>query len=384
MISIFREYQEVIKILLEYLKQYKEGKRKYFLKLFEFQEPITFSKEFEENRFDKWQPFFNYHIEDIVESNNLHREVLPNELIFDIDADNWNSARQLALNLEEVLNKLQIPFNRWSSGRYLHYHVFLEDKEITTTQNKEFIELVKNHFQTILKRKNYTVNDVLQLEREVFKAFGLVILERINPIENAHIDLLKFQSEKCLIRAEGSLNFKTRAYKTYLETLPEEQPLIRASWQVKFPSEIKTWKPNPEFYWKLFFFTYRKYVKPKYQIETKPIRKRKKQKQKLKENKIEWIEKLLEKGFSDGRKRLINLVFAPYLTNVRNLDIEEAISIINDWLSKCQSLYPTKINQTYIRYQVRYAKRRNLLPISKEKAKEKFADVEEILKTISE
>jgi hypothetical protein len=370
-------------MLLENLKEYKEQKRKYFLKLFEFQEPITFSKEFEENRFDKWQLFYNYHIEDIVDSNNLHREVLSNELIFDIDADNWNSARQLALNLEEVLNKLQIPFNRWSSGRYLHYHVFLEDKEITTTPNKEFLELVKNHFETILKRKSYTANDVLQLEREVFKTIGLIVLERINPIENAHIDLLKFQSEKSLIRAEGSLNFKTRAYKTYLETLPEEQPLIRASWQVKFPEEIKVWKPKPEFYWKLFFLAYQKYVKPKYEIRTepKPIATKR---EKGKENKVEWIEKLLEKPFPDGRKRLINLVFAPYLVNIKKLDVEEAINDINDWLSKCQSLYPTKINQTYIRYQVRYAKRRNLLPISKEKAKEKFADVEEILKIIGD
>jgi hypothetical protein len=382
--SIFRDYQEVIKVVLEKLKEYKEQKRKYFLKLFEFQEPITFSKEFEENRFDKWQPLYNYNIEEIVDANNLHREVLANELVFDIDADNWNSARQLALNLEEVLNKLQIPFNRWSSGRYLHYHVFLEDKEITTTPNKEFLELVKNHFETILKRKSYTVNDVLQLEREVFKAIGLVILERINPIENAHIDLLKFQSEKALIRAEGSLNFKTRAYKTYLETLPEEQPLIKASWQVKFPTEIKTWKPQPEFYWKLFFFAYRKYIKPKYEIKTEPKPTRKKEKEKLKENKIEWIEKLLENPFSDGRKRLINLVFAPYLTNILNYSEEESIALINDWLSKCQSLYPTRINQTYIRYQVRYAKKRKLLPLSKEKMKEKFGDVEEILKIVGE
>jgi hypothetical protein len=371
-------------MLIEKLKEYQEQKRNYFLQLFTFQEPIIFSKEIESNIFDKWKPFYNYNLEEIVDANNLHREILNNELVFDIDAKDWQSARLLALRLEKTLNKFQIPFNRWSSGNFLHYHIFLDDREIV--QLKEsfdyFKPLCDYYFLKVLNRKKYTIEEVSQFQKETFKAIGLVIAEKIKQNGNAYFDLLKFEATRSLIRAEGSLNSKTKAYKTYLEELPDEQPLIRASWQVKFPSEIKTWKPEVNFYWKLFYYAFKKYVKPKYQIESK--QKTKTKKEKGKEKNIEWIERLLENPFSDGRKRLINLVFAPYLVNVLNYNEEEATEKINEWLLKCQSLYPTKITQTYIRYQVRYARRRKLLPLSKEKMKEKFADVEEILKVIGD
>jgi hypothetical protein len=84
-----------------------------------------------------------------------------------------------------------------------------------------------------------------------------------------------------------------------------------------------------------------------------------------------WIEKLLETPIPDVRHRVVNLILAPYLINVKGLDEEAAFQVISKYIERCKELDPnTKINDTYIRYQCRYAKRRGLKPLSLSRAKE--------------
>jgi DNA primase large subunit len=45
-----------------------------------------------------------------------------------------------------------------------------------------------------------------------------------------------------------------------------------------------------------------------------------------------WIEKLLQTPIPDVRHRTVNLVLAPYLVNVKNMDVEEAAKIINEYI----------------------------------------------------
>lgn len=95
-----------------------------------------------------------------------------------------------------------------------------------------------------------------------------------------------------------------------------------------------------------------------------------------------WIEELLSSsGIKDGRKRLIWLVFAPYLINVKGLQIDEAEKLILEWLER-NSVSGKKISKSYVRGQLRHSQSIGLLPISREKAVEVFKDVEEILKKI--
>ena len=85
----------------------------------------------------------------------------------------------------------------------------------------------------------------------------------------------------------------------------------------------------------------------------------------------EWIERLIQTPIADVRHRTVNLILAPYLVNTKGLDPDMAVRVINDYIERCKQIDPsTKINESYIRYQVNYAKRKGMKPLSLEKAKE--------------
>ena len=87
--------------------------------------------------------------------------------------------------------------------------------------------------------------------------------------------------------------------------------------------------------------------------------------------KYKWIEKLLFQPIADVRHRTVNLILAPYLINVKKLTEEESIKIIHDYIKKCKEINPdTNVNESYIRYQVRYSKAKGMKPLSLQKAKE--------------
>ncbi len=89
-----------------------------------------------------------------------------------------------------------------------------------------------------------------------------------------------------------------------------------------------------------------------------------------------WIEKLLDTPITDVRHRTVNLILAPYLTNVKGLSVDDAFKIISDYIERCKLVNPdTKINETYIRYQCEYAKDKKLKPLSLSNAKELLAGV---------
>ncbi len=92
-----------------------------------------------------------------------------------------------------------------------------------------------------------------------------------------------------------------------------------------------------------------------------------------------WIEKLLASPIADVRHRSVNLIFAPYLVNVRGMDEEQAAKIITDYIEKCKQVNPnTKINESYIRYQCKYAKRKGSRPMSLARARELLRDTVDI------
>jgi hypothetical protein len=52
-------------------------------------------------------------------------------------------------------------------------------------------------------------------------------------------------------------------------------------------------------------------------------------------NKIKWIEVLLGTPLYEYRKTIVNLVLAPYLINIRQLQYDDAFAIIKSWLELC-------------------------------------------------
>jgi len=246
---------------------YIYGRKQYFKFL------LSFGYDFEiwEKTWQKWETIGNlqHEFNELVKNIHLHRQILFNEWVFDIDANDWNSCYELALKLEEKLNEYKIPFNRWSSGRLLHYHVFFDQNGFQKDEAqrgkealKELKAVLKFHFFGALKRTDFTIEDVQQLEVQIHRAIPLLFISEIPQSENAKIDTLKFKSSKALIRFEGSINEKTGAYKSYLPKISSEQPLIKASWKVQFPNQVQMWKPDVEEYYTLFVLAYEKFVKP--------------------------------------------------------------------------------------------------------------------------
>jgi len=350
-----------------------EMRKKYFTELLKLSP--DFSVWSEEKNWLGWVPItqldLNIHV---IPNILIHREILPCEWVFDIDGEDWQSVRNLAVNLEDVLNKYGITFNRWSSGRWLHYHVFADGRKISDYAPPWYKKLIYYHFFKLLNKEEFTISELATLSLEIHKAIPLVILGDVKYVERAHIDLNKFMASRCLIRMEGSKNLKTNAFKSYLPELPEEQPLVKVSWHVSFPENLVLWSPNPKNYFDLFILAYWDYVRNKYalpQIKNSEVS--------SKSRKIFWIEKLLETPIPDGRKRAINLIFAPYFINILGLDEETALSKIFNWLEGCNKLYPTRITHNYVLNQLRYSRRNNLKPLSRKGVARWFADVPEVL-----
>jgi hypothetical protein len=351
-----------------------------------FQQLFSICNDFliwDEREKTNWQPISNFDLNELMKNTNLHREIFPNEWVFDLDGNDWPSVHNLALALESLLGELEIPFNRWSSGNHLHYHIFVNDSEIVQSKVEWYKKLIVSHFK-LLKKDRISIEDVIELNRQAHRSIPLLLIEKLPKVENASIDTQKFTSLKCLIRAEGSLNLKTYAYKSYLPELPQNQPLIKASWHVKFPEKIAIWQPDVELYESLFLLAYEHYVKPEFKHEVKTRKKGKE---------IDWIENILQNTFHDGRKRLLDLVILPYLIKIKGLDPESAFSLAFNWALKNHNIEPIRINgkiashsalKKYIQYRAKRVERMGFMPLSKNNLKKHFSDCNEILRIIDE
>ncbi len=65
-------------------------------------------------------------------------------------------------------------------------------------------------------------------------------------------------------------------------------------------------------------------------------------------NSIGWIEKVLKTPLDDYRKTIVNLVLAPYLTNVRQLQYHDAFEIIKLWLELSANCRKLDFNTHYL------------------------------------
>ncbi len=90
---------------------------------------------------------------------------------------------------------------------------------------------------------------------------------------------------------------------------------------------------------------------------------------------IAWIDRLLGTPIADVRHRTVNLILAPYFVNIKGLDVDSATKAISEYIERCKQLEPnTRVNESYIRYQCEYAKRRGLKPLSLDRARELLGD----------
>ncbi|MEM5867337.1 MAG: DNA primase noncatalytic subunit PriX [Candidatus Aenigmatarchaeota archaeon] len=337
--------------------------KKHMIELLLKEDPSLVGQDFENQA---WIPLFELR-------NPIRRSLCTNEFVFDIDAESWDSCYQLAVNLEEVLNKFGIPFFRFTSGNFLHYHVFF-DKNIECPD-----EIWKDYFKT--KGKTIiSIEDLKQFLKELRFVVFQFLVDQVKPVENASFDLGLMKAERHLIRMEGAKHEETNYYKSLLFELPKSQPKIRKE-EVVFPEKIEYWQIPEE----LLYYVYSKYIKKQKTKVVKPITKTNSK------TEIQWIEQILSRTFSDGRKRLIDLVILPYLINIKGLNEEQATEICFDWTLKCHEIEPVRINGRslsetsllrYIKTKAKYVARKGLKPLSKDNLTKWFSDSEEVLRVM--
>jgi Primase X len=161
--------------------------------------------------------------------------------------------------------------------------------------------------------------------------------------------------KSCMVRIPGSINSKNG-----------EQVEIVQAWNGKRPSIISllgifySWLASKEMGRQTRIKKYAKYSKFK-----------------NKNNKIKWIEdQLLKTAIADGRKMIVNLVLAPYLVNIRNLEFENASGIIGKWLSECSEVRTLSFHAArIIENSLCAAKNSQFKPMRLDILKEKHIDV---------
>ena len=81
-------------------------------------------------------------------------------------------------------------------------------------------------------------------------------------------------------------------------------------------------------------------------------------------NTIHWIEKLLHTPTDDYRKSVVSLILGPYLINIKKLSYDDALNIINTWLSKCSKLRQLDCSCKYmLRYALKNAEKNGYRPL---------------------
>ena len=85
-----------------------------------------------------------------------------------------------------------------------------------------------------------------------------------------------------------------------------------------------------------------------------------------------YVDELLKRPVSDGRHRLIWLVLAPYLINVRKLEDTEAIEKLREFVSVAGE---TRDLRRFVEYQVRRARRNGLMPPTLSTLKAEHPDI---------
>jgi Primase X len=101
-------------------------------------------------------------------------------------------------------------------------------------------------------------------------------------------------------------------------------------------------------------------------------------------NTIPWIEKLLQTSIDDYRKTAVSLILAPYLINIKKESYEDALNIINSWLSKCAKSRQLDQNFNYtVRYALKYSAKNGNRPLKLDSLKIKNKKVHDLLKNDS-
>jgi hypothetical protein len=91
----------------------------------------------------------------------------------------------------------------------------------------------------------------------------------------------------------------------------------------------------------------------------------------------DWIDKVLNRGLEDGRKRFILYVASRYLVNVKGLSEDKAVEALSEFAKKKGS---GKVYESWIRSVVRGVKAKKLMPWSLKRLEERDPELYKVVK----
>lgn len=275
-------------------------------------------------------------------------QLYPSFIFIDLDLSICSTCkypiRKLDYILKQTLKKIKEgidghPSVLWTGGGY---HIYQPIKIVTKDGEKQSLETFKEFEEFIPFTRNDLTTEFMRFaEKYLTEAKG-------DPKHNPSIN-------SCLIRIPETINSK---YNEKVKIMQEWDGIEAVANPLVLP-----------------FLDYLRKLK----IENEELRKKKQNTDSIRNSKnIAWIDKLLETPIPDHRYFCLWHILIPYLVNIRGLSEHEVVSMLTEWLDKCNQLnkvkwrYPQRIKE-----QLRYDK--GYPPISLENLKKENFELYKLL-----
>jgi len=205
----------------------------------------------------------------------------------------------------------------------------------------------------------------LSLQHHDIIVFWDKVCEALNNVidvlaERYLVDVAIFKSTRHLVRAIGSRHEETKLY-----CIP-----ISLAWNVKEVLRRARLPPKtiPRSHIDIGTLIGKaELIKISKDIEQKLVRKKARKPKaygslrKIRER-YQWVEEVLKiEGLEDGRKRTLFRIIIPYLANIKELDDEEILKIVKEWISKQRN--EGKIYDSWTRSAIKSARNADFKPI---------------------
>jgi len=151
------------------------------------------------------------------------RTIIKNELVFEIDNDDWTIVRDSSLRILNVLGKWGAKdcyYLSYTGNRSIHIKVYFDPGSITLeNKTREILE----HIDVSNVPEDTDINKKEEIRKYLIRtATKFYVMRQVALATDTHIDMNL--ANKHLIRLEGSVNEKSGKYCTYIGSIPENKP----------------------------------------------------------------------------------------------------------------------------------------------------------------
>jgi len=159
----------------------------------------------------KWLPFMEFSKDKFIYVDEIHRSILNNEVVFDVDIEikkegkidlleSIHNAKEIAKLIIDKLDNLKLKYSIYYSGnKGFHIHFLITHLDLEICQLKELAELKNRDEKYFFRIFKESIYKFLHIPRSFGKS----------------IDKAKF-NKKTMIRLEGAINPKNEFWKSYI------------------------------------------------------------------------------------------------------------------------------------------------------------------------